>query len=182
MVTKDFFRGPVVTHFFRFFPIILGFGKFFLPRYPSFIHPLLQSLPTFKYRQFLSSHSNRFPGFRIPSSIPIIIFYMERAQSTDFNSITVFECGDHLIEKFGYNPCCFDFGKTVCGAEGLDKVKFVHWDPFFGNVRFILYIFSYYITSLIHREDKYFRYAELSNLTILFVQSLFSLAVSKITI
>ena len=49
------------------------------------------------------------------------------------NPITIFECGDHLFEKQGYNFCCFNFGKTVCGAEGLDEIDFVHGDPFFGE-------------------------------------------------
>ena len=33
----------------------------------------------------------------------------------------------------GYNLGCFNFGKTICGAEGLDEIDFVHGIPFFGN-------------------------------------------------
>jgi hypothetical protein len=30
------------------------------------------------------------------------------------------------------NLGCFNFGKIICGAEGLDEIGFVHGVPFFG--------------------------------------------------
>jgi len=74
---------------------------------------------------------------------------MKSAQSTDFNPITIFECGRHLIEKFGYNPGCFNISKTVCFAEGLDEVFFVHGDPFFGKC-----------SNMVGLDHKYWKYLQ----------------------
>ena len=59
------------------------------------------------------------------------LHWFECYESTrSLNPIIIGECGGHLFEKYGYNLCCFNFGNTISGAEGLDEVEFVHGVPF----------------------------------------------------
>jgi len=37
------------------------------------------------------------------------------------------------FKENGDNLFCFSFGKTICGAQFLDEIEFVHGVPFFGN-------------------------------------------------
>ncbi len=76
---------------------------------------------------------NSFTCRRIPTGIALTSLHIERAQTTDLHPITLFECDGHLVEKYGYNPGCFNFGKTICDADDLDEIEFVHGIPFFDN-------------------------------------------------
>jgi len=61
--------------------------------FPLCIHPLPQFLTTFKKRQFLGFHFGWFTSFRIPPGIRLVFLDIEGTQSTDFDPVTLCECG-----------------------------------------------------------------------------------------
>ena len=52
------------------------------------VHPFLQFFPTFEKWEPLGFNFDFFTGFRIPSCIRAILFYMKGTQSTDLHPVT----------------------------------------------------------------------------------------------
>ena len=85
-------------------------------------HPLLQLLPGFKKRQFLTLNPHPFSGFRISSGIRFVFFDINGTQATDFNPVTVYESVGHFVENQVHNMSCVWSCKAGFFFQSIDEI------------------------------------------------------------